>query len=172
MPRPLWSGALSFGLVNIPVEVHTAVRDKRPQFRMLHAKDQSPISFERVCRRDGETVAWEDLVKGYEYEKGRFVVLTREDLRAAALEKTRRVDVLDFVKAEAIDDRFFDTPYYLTAGKGGDGSYALLREAIRDRAASASPSSSCATCSTWRRSKCWTRRWCCPRCGSPTSSSM
>jgi len=98
---------------------------------MLHAKDQSPISFERVCRRDGETVAWEDLVKGYEYEKGRFVVLTREDLRAAALEKPRRVDVLDFVKAEAIDDRFFDTPYYLTAGKGGDASYALLREAMR-----------------------------------------
>jgi DNA end-binding protein Ku len=131
MPRPLWTGALSFGLVNIPIEVHSAVRDNRPRFRMLHAKDQSPISFERVCRRDGETVAWEDLVKGYEYEKGRFVVLTREDLRGAALEKTRRVDVLDFVKAEAIDDRFFDTPYYLTAGKGGDASYALLREAIR-----------------------------------------
>jgi DNA end-binding protein Ku len=98
---------------------------------MLHAKDRSPISFERVCTRDGETVAWKDLVKGYEYEKGHFVVLTREDLTAAALEKTRRIDVLDFVKAEAIDDRFFDTPYYLTAGKGGDASYALLREAIR-----------------------------------------
>lgn len=131
MPRSIWTGALTFGLVHIPVEVHTAVRDSRPRFRMLHAKDRSPISFARVCRKDGDTVAWADLVKGYEYEKGRFVVLTREDFSAAAVEKTKRIEVLDFVKAEAIDDRFFDTPYYLTAGKGGDPSYALLREAIR-----------------------------------------
>jgi DNA end-binding protein Ku len=131
MPRAIWTGALSFGLVNIPVEVHTAVRDNRPHFRMLHAKDNSPINFERVCQKDGKPVAWNDLVKGYEYEKGRFVVLTKEDIAAAALEKTRRIDILDFVKAEAIDDRFFDKPYYLTPGRGGDASYALLREAIR-----------------------------------------
>lgn len=79
MARALWTGALSFGLVNIPVEVHTAVRESRPRFRMLHAKDRSPINFERVCQKEGETVAWEDLVKGFEYEKGRFVVLTKED---------------------------------------------------------------------------------------------
>lgn len=132
MARALWTGAISFGLVNIPVEVHTAVRESRPHFRMLHAKDRSPISFERVCQKEGAAVAWEDLVKGYEYEKGRFVVLTKEDLSAAALEKTRRIDILDFVKAEAIDDRFFDKPYYLTPGKGGDSAYALLREAIRE----------------------------------------
>ena len=131
MARALWTGALSFGLVNIPVEVHTAVRDSRPRFRMLHAKDKSPISFERVCQKEGETVAWEDLVKGYEYEKGRYVVLTKEDFTAAALEKTRRIEILDFVKGEAIDDRFFDKPYYLTAGKGGDYAYTLLREAIQ-----------------------------------------
>jgi DNA end-binding protein Ku len=131
MARAIWTGALSFGLVNIPVEVHTAVRDNRPHFRMLHAKDRSPISFERVCQKEGEAVRWEDLVKGYEYDKGRFVVLTKDDFKAAALEKTRRIDILDFVKAEAIDDRFFDRPYYLTAGKGGDMAYALLREAIR-----------------------------------------
>ncbi len=131
MPRAIWTGALSFGLVNIPVEVHTAVRDNRPHFRMLHAKDNSPINFERVCQKDGKPVAWEDLVKGYEYEKGRFVVLTKEDIKAAALEKTRRIDILDFVSGESIDDRFFDKPYYLTPGRGGDASYALLREAIR-----------------------------------------
>jgi DNA end-binding protein Ku len=131
MPRAIWTGALSFGLVNIPVEVHTAVRDNRPHFRMLHAKDNSPINFERVCQKDGKAVAWNDLVKGYEYEKGRFVVLTKEDIAAAALEKTRRIDILDFVTSESIDDRFFDKPYYLTPGKGGDPAYALLREAIR-----------------------------------------
>ena len=129
--RGIWTGALSFGLVNIPVEVHTAVRDHRPHFRLLHAKDRSPISYERVCQKEGEAVAWQDLVKGYEYEKGRFVVLTKEDFAAAALEKTRRIDILDFVEASAIDDRFFDTPYYLTPGKGGDVAYGLLREAIR-----------------------------------------
>ena len=131
MARGIWTGALSFGLVNIPVEVHTAVRDHRPHFRLLHAKDRSPISYERVCQKEGEAVAWQDLVKGYEYEKGRFVVLTKEDFAAAALEKTRRIDILDFVEASAIDDRFFDTPYYLTPGKGGDVAYGLLREAIR-----------------------------------------
>jgi DNA end-binding protein Ku len=132
MARALWTGALSFGLVNIPVEVHTAVREHRPRFRMLHAKDKSPINFQRVCQKDGEEVAWGDLVRGYEYERGRFVVLTKEDLAAAALEKTRRIDILDFVESEAIDDRFFDKPYYLIPGKGGDVAYALLREAVRE----------------------------------------
>jgi DNA end-binding protein Ku len=132
MARAIWKGALSFGLVNIPVEVHTAVRDNRPRFRMLHDKDKSPISYERVCQKEEKPVAWEDIVKGFEYEKGRFIVLTKEDFEAAALERTRRIDVLDFVKAESIDDRFFDKPYYLTPGAGGDEAYALLREAIRD----------------------------------------
>ena len=132
MARAIWTGSLSFGLVNIPVEIHTAVRDSRPRFRMLHASDRSPISFERVCRKEGKAVAWQDLVKGYEYEPGRFVVLTKEDFAAAALEKTKRIDIIDFVNVEAIDDRYFDTPYYLTPGKGGDKAYALLREAIRE----------------------------------------
>ena len=132
MARALWKGSISFGLVNIPIELHTAVRDHRPKFRMLHAKDESPVRFERVCVRDGKPVAWEDLVKGYEYQKGRFLVLTKEDFRAAALNKTRTVDIVDFVKAEEIDDRYFETPYYLLPAKGGERAYALLREAIRD----------------------------------------
>jgi len=130
--RALWKGSISFGLVNIPIELHTAVRNHRPKFRMLHAKDKSPVKFERVCIRDGHPVAWEDLVKGYEFQKGRFVVMTKEDFQAAALEKTRTIDIIDFVKADAIDDRFFETPYYLTPSKGGERAYALLREAIRD----------------------------------------
>src|SRR6266511_541534 len=132
MARALWKGSISFGLVNIPIELHTAVRDHRPKFRMLHAKDKSPVRFQRVCVRDGQPVAWEDLVKGYEYQKAHFVVLTKEDFQAAALDKTRNVDIIDFVKADEIDDRFFETPYYLLPAKGGERAYALLREAIRE----------------------------------------
>jgi DNA end-binding protein Ku len=132
MPRALWKGSISFGLVNIPVELHTAVRDHRPRFRMLHAKDKSPVKFQRVCQRDGHPVAWDDLVKGYEYAKGRFVVVTKDDFEAAALEKTRTVDIIDFVEADEIDDRFFETPYYLVPSKAGGRAYALLRTAIRE----------------------------------------
>ena len=132
MARSLWKGSISFGLVNIPIELHTAVRDHRPKFRMLHAEDKSPVKYERVCIRDGHAVAWEDLVKGYEYAKGHFVVLTKDDFKAAAVEKTRTIDIIDFVKADAIDDRFFETPYYLVPSKGGERAYALLREAIRE----------------------------------------
>jgi DNA end-binding protein Ku len=99
---------------------------------MLHASDKSPVRFERVCLRDGKPVAWDDLVKGYEHEKGHFVVVTKEDFKAAALEKTRTIDIIDFVKSEEIDDRFFETPYYLVPTKGGEHAYVLLREAIRE----------------------------------------
>ncbi len=132
MARSLWKGWLSFGLVNIPVEVHTAVRDHRPRFRLLHAKDLAPVKFERVCAKEGKPLAWDELVKGYEYSKGHFVVLTKDDFKAAALEKSRRIDILDFVKSSEIDDRYFETPYYLVPAKGGEHAYALLREALRD----------------------------------------
>jgi DNA end-binding protein Ku len=98
---------------------------------MLHAEDKSPVKFERVCAREGKPVSWDELVKGYEYERGRFVVLTKEDFKRAALEKSRTIDIRSFVKGEDIDDRFFESSYYLTPQKGGDRAYALLREAIR-----------------------------------------
>ena len=132
MPRSIWKGSISFGLVNIPVELFSAVRDHRPRFRLLHAKDEAPVRYERVCQTDGKPVAWEELVKGYEYEKGQFVVLTKDDFKTAALQKTKTVDILDFVDPTEIDDRYFETPYYMTPGKGAARSYALLREAIRD----------------------------------------
>ena len=132
MARPIWRGSLSFGLVAIPVQLHTAVRENRPRFRLLHAKDKSPIKYERVCQRDGTPVAWEDLVKGYEYQKGRYVVLTKEDFKAAAVEKDRRVQVSDFVPADAIDDRYFDQPYYLLPDKGGEHAYAVFEQALKD----------------------------------------
>jgi DNA end-binding protein Ku len=131
MPRPIWKGAISFGLVNIPVELHTAVRDNRPRFKLLHAKDESPVHYERVCEHEGKPVAWEDLVKGFEYVKGEFVVLSKDDFRTAALEKSKTIDILDFVDPDTIDERYFETPYYLLPGNGADRGYALLREAIR-----------------------------------------
>src|ERR687889_780664 len=132
MPRSMWKGSIAFGLVNIPIELYSAVRNHRPKFRLLHNKDQAPVRYERVCQTDGQPVAWDDLVKGFEYEKGQFVVITRDDFKTAALEKTRTIDILDFVSPSEIDERYFETPYYLQPGKGSDRAYALLREAIRE----------------------------------------
>ena len=132
MARSMWKGSIAFGLVNIPVELYSAVRDHRPKFRLLHAKDEEPVRYERVCQKEGKPVAWEDLVKGYEYAKGQFVVITKDDFKTAALEKTKTIDILDFVDPKEVDERYFETPYYLQAGKGADRAYALLREAIRN----------------------------------------
>jgi DNA end-binding protein Ku len=114
--------------------MHTAVREHRPKFRLLHAKDKAPIKYERVCQREGKPVAWEDLVKGFEYERGRYVILTKEDFKAAALDKDRRVQVSDFVPAESIDDRYFDQPYYLLPDKGGEHAYAVFQAALAETA--------------------------------------
>jgi DNA end-binding protein Ku len=132
MARSIWKGSIAFGLVNIPVELYSATRDHRPKFRLLHAKDEEPVRYERVCQKEGKPVAWEDLVKGYEYARGQFVVLTKDDFKTAALEKTKTIDIIDFVDPGEIDERYFETPYYLQAGRGSDRSYALLREALRE----------------------------------------
>jgi DNA end-binding protein Ku len=127
----IWKGSLTFGLVNIPVELKTAVRADHISFRLLHEEDLSPVKYERVCQADGEPVPWNEIVKGYEYEKGKFVVMRDEDFKAAALEASKTIDILDFVKQDEIDPRYFETPYYLVPAKGGEKPYALLREAIR-----------------------------------------
>ncbi|GAC1517245.1 MAG: Ku protein [Gemmatimonadaceae bacterium] len=128
----IWKGTLSFGLVGIPVELKAAVRaDEHVSFRLLHADDLSPVKYERVCQADGEPVPWSEIVKGYEYTKGKFVVLTDQEIKAAALESSKTLEILDFVKQEEIDPRYFETPYYVVPTKGGEKAYALLREAIR-----------------------------------------
>ncbi len=127
----IWKGAITFGLVNIPVELRPAVRTDRLSFRMLHGEDMAPVKYERVCSADGEPVPWSEIVKGYEYAKGKFVVMTPEDFEQAKLEKSKTIDILDFAKDDEIDPRFFDTPYYLLPTKGGEKAYALLREAVR-----------------------------------------
>src|SRR5688572_29088422 len=116
--RPTWSGTLTFGLVAIPVAMHSAVRSKeRISFRLLHKKDLSAIRYERVCEKEGEAVPWNEIVKGYEYKKGKFVVLTDEDFKAAAVESSKTIEIMGFVDAEEIDARFYETPYYLIPGK-------------------------------------------------------
>jgi DNA end-binding protein Ku len=131
MARAIWNGAISFGLVTIPVQLVTAVRNQRPRFHLLHEKDEAPVRYERVCERESKPVPWDQIVKGYEYEKGEYAVLTKEDFKRAALEKTDTIDVLSFVPAPAIDPRYYETPYYVAPGKGADRAYALLRETIR-----------------------------------------
>jgi len=130
--RSIWKGAISFGLVNIPIELYTAVRsESRISFRQLHKKDNATIKYDRVCTKEEKAVPWDEIVKGYEYAKGKFVVLDEEDFRAAAIESTKSIDIQEFVKSDDIDPRFFETPYYMLPQKGGEKAYALLREAIR-----------------------------------------
>jgi DNA end-binding protein Ku len=127
----IWKGSLTFGLVNIPVELRTAIRSDHISFRLLHEKDLSPVKYERICQAEDKPIPWNQIVKGYEYTKGKFVVLTDADFKTAALERSQTIDILDFVKQDEIDPRYFETPYYLLPGNGGDKPYALLREAIR-----------------------------------------
>lgn len=131
MARAIWKGSVAFGLVNVPVELHPAVREHRPRFRLLHVKDESPVEYQRVCRKEGKPVASEDLVKGYEVERGRYVILTKEDFETAALERSRTVDILDFVDEVDIDDRFFESSYFMVPSRGAEHAYAVLREALR-----------------------------------------
>lgn len=131
----IWKGSVSFGLVNIPVELRTAVRADHISFRLLHKEDLSPVKYERICQEEGEPIPWSEIVKGYEYEKGKFVVMTDEDFKSAAIEGSKTIDILDFIKEEEIDPRYFETPYFLVPAKGAEKSYALLREAVRSTGA-------------------------------------
>jgi DNA end-binding protein Ku len=127
----IWTGALTFGLVNIPVSLASAVRSaERTSFRQLNEEDLAPIRYERVSSVDGEIVPWKQIVKGYEYTKGKYVVVTPEELAKVKTPSSRAVEMTDFVKSDEIDPRYFDTPYYLVPQKGGEKPYALLREAL------------------------------------------
>src|SRR6478736_1186361 len=129
--RPIWKGSVSFGLVNIPITLFPAMKREELKFHQLRDSDLSPINYKRVAEADGKEVPWEDIVKGYEYEKGKFVVLKDEDFRRVDLEATQTIDIIDFVELNEIDPMFFDKPYYLEPQKGGHKAYALLRECLR-----------------------------------------
>ncbi len=130
MAHAIWSGSINFGLVTIPVKVFTAVKSDDLSFNMLHAKDEGRIKYERVCSVDGKPVPWDEIVKGYEYEKGEYVILTDEDFKKVNPEATQSVDILEFVELDQINPMFFDKPYYLEPTKQGKHAYALLREAL------------------------------------------
>ncbi|WP_036166286.1 Ku protein [Massilia sp. 9096] len=132
MARSMWKGAISFGLVHIPVEMYPAVSDNGLDLNMLDRRDFSPIGFKRYNKSTGKEVSWDDIVKGYEYASGEYVVLTDEDLRRANPEATQTIDILAFVNAEQVPLIYYEQPYYLAPGKGGDKVYALLRETLRE----------------------------------------
>jgi len=129
--RTIWKGSISFGLVNIPVGLYSATRSSNQvKFRMLRKSDHSPIRYKRIAEADEKEVPWDEIVKGYEYEKEQFVVLTEKDFDRVKIESTQTVDIKEFVKLDEIDPMFFDEPYYLAPEKGGDKAYVLLREAL------------------------------------------
>ena len=135
MPPALWKGALAFGLVNIPVELRPAVRSaEKLSFRQLEKSTLEPIKMERVSSVNGEPVPWNDIVKGYEITKGKFVVVTDEDFASVAPEMSRVLEMTDFVPAESIDPRYFESPFFLVPQKGGEKAYALLRDALAETA--------------------------------------
>lgn len=127
----IWKGALAFGLVNIPVELKPAIRSaEKLAFRQLDKVHHQPIRMERVSTVDGKAVEWDDIEKGYEVSKGKFVIVDDADFKAAAVQMSRVLDMTDFVPADSIDPRFFDTPYFLVPQKGGEKAYVLLRDAL------------------------------------------
>jgi DNA end-binding protein Ku len=131
MARSMWKGAISFGLVYIPVEMYPAVSDKGLDLHMLDRRDFSPIGFKRYNKNTQKEVGWDDIIKGYEYTDGEWVVLSDEDLRRANPEATQTIDILAFVDASEVPLIYYDQPYYLAPGKGGDKVYALLRDTLK-----------------------------------------
>jgi DNA end-binding protein Ku len=128
--RSIWKGAISFGLINIPVALYAATRREELRFRLLRGNDLSPVNYKRVAEADGKEVSWDQIVKGYEYEKDRFVVLKDEDFKRVDVEATQTVDIMDFVALREINPIHFQKPYFMEPQKGGQRAYALLRDVL------------------------------------------
>ena len=131
-PRAVWRGAISFGLVYIPVHLHTAARDSTLDLDLLDSRDFSAVGYQRYNKRTGKVVDWGDIVKGYEYKKGQYVALTDEDFRRANVDASQTIDIVSFAEHAAIPPEYFEMPYYLEPTEGGEKTYVLLREAMRN----------------------------------------
>ena len=129
--RPIWKGSINFGLVNIPITLYTAVRKEELSFKLLRASDLSPINYKRVAEADGKEVPWDKIVKGYEYEKGKFVVLKDEDFRRVDMEATQAVTIESFAELKEVNPLHFYKPYFMEPQKGADHAYVLLRDALK-----------------------------------------
>ncbi len=129
--RPIWSGAITFGLIYIPVKLYSASEDRELDFDLLRKDDLCPIRYARVCARTGEEVPWEDIVKGYQIRKGEYVVVTDDDFKRASPKKTKTIEITSFADASEIDPKLIEKPYYLEPVEGAAPAYALLREAMR-----------------------------------------
>ncbi|MCC6677756.1 MAG: Ku protein [Phycisphaerales bacterium] len=132
MPRPIWKGHISFGLVNVPVQLHAAERRSDLQLHLVDSRNHARIRYDRVNTETGEEVPWNEIVKGYEYSDGNYVILSDAELKRAAPEVTKRIEIEAFVALADIDILYFDRPYYLEPAKGGDKGYVLLRRALAD----------------------------------------
>jgi DNA end-binding protein Ku len=128
--RPIWRGSISFGLVYIPISVYPATKEEKLSFRQLRATDLSPIRYKKVAEADSKEVAADQIVKGFEYERGRYVVLKDEDFQKVRIESTHSIDISDFVELDQVDPKYFYRPYFLEAQKGGEKAYALLHKAL------------------------------------------
>ena len=131
MPRPIWKGAVSFGLVHIPVVLSSAENRNNFDLTMLDRRTMKPVGFKRYNKETGKEVGWNDIVKGYEYEKGRYVVLTDTDFKQANVEATQTIDIVSFANAKELEPLYYETPYYLAPDKRGEKGYALLRETLK-----------------------------------------
>lgn len=129
--RSIWSGSISFGLVNIPIKLYSASKERKISFNLLHKEDFSPIRFARVCRADGQEIPYEDIVKGYQYQKGDYIVLEEEDFEKVDQKKTKSIEISGFVDLDEIDPIYFEKPYFLEPTKGAEKAYVLLREALK-----------------------------------------
>jgi len=133
MPRAIWTGTISFGLLNVPVKLYSAVSSKAIRFRELRAEDGSRVRHKRVAEADEEEVAYEDLAKGYEIAPDRYVVLSREELESLDPKRTKAIEIEDFVDLDQIDPIYFNQPYYLGPAPGAERAYALLTEAMGEQ---------------------------------------
>jgi DNA end-binding protein Ku len=132
MPRPIWSGSISFGLVNVPVRLYSAVQEHKLHFHFVHEKDNSPIGYQKICKKEDKPVSDKEIVKAFEYEKGEYVFMDEEDFEAAKVEGYKTIEITDFVAYEDIDPIFFAHTYYVGPGEGAEKTYSLLVKAMED----------------------------------------
>ncbi|MCL4377677.1 MAG: Ku protein [Actinobacteria bacterium] len=129
--KPLWEGAISFGLILIPVKLYKATKERKPDFHLVREKDLCPIKYMRVCKLTGEEIPYNEIVKSYEYQKGDYIILHDEDFKKAYLKRTENIEIVEFTDEDKIDSKYYEQPYYIEPEKGASKVYALLREALK-----------------------------------------